>query len=155
MAKFSHIDKDGNAHMVDVSNKEITERTALAVGEILMSKECFEMIEQGKAKKGDVLTVAQVAGVMGAKRTSEVIPMSHNIPLTHVKVTFESIEFGYRCLAEVKCSGKTGVEMEALNAVSTSLLTIYDMAKAIDKKMVIKDLHLVEKHGGKSGDFYF
>ena len=155
MAEFSHIDKNGNAHMVDVSNKEKTNRTALAVGYIYMSEECLQMIEEGKHKKGDVLTVAQVAGVMAAKKTSDIIPMTHNINLTNVKITFEKINGGYKCEALVKCEGVTGVEMEALTAVSTALLTIYDMAKAVDKRMVIKDIHLVEKHGGKSGDFYF
>lgn len=153
--KLTHVDERGNAHMVDVSSKDKTSRTAIAEGYIYMSKECFETIEEGKAKKGDVLTVAQVAGTMGAKKTSDIIPMAHNISLSHVKVTFEAIEFGYKCVATVKCLGETGVEMEALTAVSTALLTIYDMAKAIDKKMIIKDIHLVEKHGGKSGDFYF
>lgn len=155
MNKLSHVDKNGNAHMVDVSSKDETSRTAIAVGHIEMSEECLKVIEEGKAKKGDVLTVAQVAGVMAAKHTSDAIPMAHNIPLTHVKVTFKKEKRGYKCTSEVKCSGKTGVEMEALHSISVALLTIYDMAKAIDKKMVIKDIHLVEKHGGKSGDFYF
>ena len=155
MKKFSHIDKNGNAHMVDVSSKEITERTAVAVGFIYMSEECFRMIKEGKHKKGDVLTVAQVAGVMAAKKTSEMIPMTHNINLTNVKVSFEEVENGFKCESIVKCKGVTGVEMEALHSVSVALLTIYDMAKAVDKKMIIKDIHLVEKHGGKSGDFYF
>ena len=155
MAEFSHIDKNGNAHMVDVSKKEVTDRIAVAQGTILMSDGCKQMIEEGKHKKGDVLTVAQVAGVMGAKKTSDIIPMTHNINLTNVKVEFESVDGGYLCKATVKCSGVTGVEMEALTAVSTALLTVYDMAKAVDKKMVIKDIHLIEKHGGKSGDFYF
>ena len=155
MSEFNHIDKNGNAHMVDVSSKEKTERVAIAQGVILMSDECKQMIEEGKHKKGDVLTVAQVAGVMGAKNTSSLIPMTHPIALTHVKMEFESIDGGYLCKSTVKCTGETGVEMEALTAVSTALLTIYDMAKAVDKKMVMKDIHLVEKHGGKSGDFYF
>ena len=155
MAEFSHIDKNGNAHMVDVSNKQITNRTAEAVGYISMSQECLQMIEEGKHKKGDVLTVAQVAGVMGAKKTSDLIPMTHNINLTNVKVIFEKVEDGYKCEAIVKCEGVTGVEMEALTAVSTALLTIYDMCKAIDKRMIIKDIHLLEKHGGKSGDFIY
>lgn len=153
--EFSHIDKNGNAHMVDVSSKDKTERIAVASGIILMSKECKAMIEEGKHKKGDVLTVAQVAGVMAAKNTSNVIPMTHPISLAHVKVEFESVSDGYICKSTVKCIGETGVEMEALNSVSTALLTVYDMAKAVDKRMVIKDIHLVEKHGGKSGDFTF
>ena len=155
MNKLTHVDKHGNAHMVDVSAKKITARTAVAVGYIFMSEECQKVIEEGRAKKGDVLTVAQVAGVMSAKRTSDLIPMTHNINLTNVKVEFEKIDGGYKCISTVKCEGVTGVEMEALTSVSIALLTIYDMAKAIDKKMIIKDIHLVEKHGGKSGDFYF
>lgn len=155
MTEFTHIDRNGNAHMVDVSAKKETERLAIAVGEITMSDECLKMVKQGRHKKGDVLTVAQVAGVMGAKKTSEMIPMTHNINLSHVKVTFESTEHGFICRSEVKCTGQTGVEMEALQSVSTALLTIYDMCKSIDKKMVIKNIQLLEKHGGKSGDFYF
>ena len=155
MAEFSHIDKNGNAVMVDVANKEVTSRTAIAEGYIYMSKECFDMVIEKKHKKGDVLTVAQVAGIMGAKRTSDLIPMCHNIALTNAKVTFEVLDNGFKAISEVKCDGKTGVEMEALTAVSVALLTIYDMCKAIDKRMVMKDIHLVEKHGGKSGDFKF
>ena len=155
MAKLTHIDEHGNAVMVDVSNKKVTERTAIAEGTITMSEECFSLVKEGKHKKGDVLTVATVAGIMAAKKTSELIPMSHNIPLTNVQVRFEEIKSGYKAIATVKCDGKTGVEMEALVAVNNALLTIYDMCKAVDKKMVISDIHLVEKHGGKSGDFYF
>lgn len=155
MNKLTHIDENGNAVMVDVSNKKETERVAVATGNIIMSKECFEMVKNHKHKKGDVLTVAQVAGIMGAKRNAELIPMCHNINLTNVKVEFEEIESGYKAITTVKCLGVTGVEMEALTAASIALLTIYDMCKAVDKKMVIKDIHLVEKHGGKSGDFYF
>lgn len=155
MAKLTHVDNKGNAHMVDVSNKNITERVAVAEGYIFMNEECLQTIEEGRAKKGDVLTVAQVAGVMGAKKTSDLIPMSHNIALSNVKIEFEKVEGGYKCKSTVKCSGQTGVEMEALTSVSIALLTVYDMAKAIDKRMIIKDIHLIEKHGGKSGDFYF
>lgn len=155
MSKLTHIDKNGNAHMVDVSKKAITSRTAIAEGCIHMSKEALQTIKEGRNKKGDVLTVAQVAGVMGAKQTSSLIPMTHNIPLSHVKVEFEEIEDGFKCISTVKCEGLTGVEMEALCAVSTALLTVYDMSKAVDKKMVIDNIHLDEKHGGKSGDFYF
>ena len=155
MSEFTHFDKKGNARMVDVSEKEITHRVAIAEGIIEMSEECFLMIKEGKHKKGDVLTVATVAGVMAAKRTSEIIPMTHNINLTSVKVTFEEVTNGYKAIAQVECDGKTGVEMEALHAVSASLLTIYDMCKAVDKRMVIKDIHLVSKSGGKSGEFKF
>ena len=155
MSNFNHFDESGNARMVDVSEKEITHREAIAEGTILMSEECFNLIKEGKHKKGDVLTVATVGGVLGAKKTSELIPMAHNISLTNVKITFEEVENGFKTIAIVKSDGKTGVEMEALVAVSNALLTIYDMCKAVDKKMIIKDIHLVEKHGGKSGDFYF
>ena len=155
MEKFTHFDEKGNARMVDVSEKNITSRTAIAEGTIIMSDECLALIKEGKHKKGDVLTVATVGGVVAAKQTSSLIPMAHNINLTSVKVIFEEIEHGYKAISTVKCDGKTGVEMEALVAISNSLLTIYDMCKAVDKKMVIKDIHLVEKHGGKSGDFYF
>lgn len=155
MEKFTHFDEKGNARMVDVSNKNITERIAIAEGTITMSPECLSLIKEGKHKKGDVLTVATVGGIMAAKKTSDLIPMSHNILLTSVNVVFEEIKNGYKAIATVKCDGKTGVEMEALVAVNNALLTIYDMCKAVDKKMVIKDIHLVEKHGGKSGDFYF
>ena len=155
MSKLTHIDENGNARMVDVSKKNITERVAVAEGIITMSDECLALVKEGKHKKGDVLTVATVGGIMAAKKTSELIPMSHNIPLTSVQVKFEEIKNGYKAIATVKCEGKTGVEMEALVAVNNALLTIYDMCKAVDKKMVIRDIHLVEKHGGKSGDFYF
>ena len=155
MPNFSHLDEKGNAIMVDVSTKEKTSRTALAVGDILMSEECFKMVKEKKHKKGDVLTVAQVAGIMAAKKNSELIPLCHNISLTSVKVTFEEIENGYRAKSEIKCFGETGAEMEALTSVSIALLTIYDMCKAIDKRMVIKDIHLLTKTGGKSGDFSF
>ena len=155
MNKLTHIDENGNTIMVDVSNKTPTFRVAKGTGIILMSDEAKKSIKEHQNKKGDVLTVAQVAGIMGAKKTSDLIPLSHNIVLSKVNVTFEEVEGGYRCNSEVKCEGQTGVEMEALTAVNVALLTIYDMCKAIDKKMVMKDIHLVEKHGGKSGDFYF
>lgn len=155
MNEFTHIDKNGNAVMVDVSNKEVTSRIAVAEGSIFMSKECFDMVNEGKHKKGDVLTVAQVAGIMGSKKTSELIPMCHNIALTNSKVVFEVLDNGFKAISTVKCEGVTGVEMEALTAVSVALLTVYDMCKAVDKRMIIKDIHLVEKHGGKSGDFKY
>ena len=154
MSNFTHFDEKGNARMVNVSEKEITHRIAIAEGDIYMSSECFQMVKEGKHKKGDVLTVAVVAGVMAAKKTSDIIPMTHNINLTSVNITFKELDNGYRATAKVECDGKTGVEMEALHAVSASLLTIYDMCKAIDKRMEIKDIHLVEKSGGKSGEFH-
>ena len=154
MSDFTHFDEKGNARMVNVSEKEITQRVAIAEGDIYMSSECLQMIKEGKHKKGDVLTVAVVAGVMAAKKTSDIIPMTHNINLTSVNISFEEKEFGYKAIAKVECDGKTGVEMEALHAVSSALLTVYDMCKAIDKRMEINNIHLVEKTGGKSGEFH-
>lgn len=155
--EFTHFDDQGNARMVDVSEKAITHRVAVATGTIRVSREIFDAIRGKKVKKGDVLTVAQVAGIMGCKRTSELIPMCHILMLTNAKVTFsmddENSEIHAFCT--VKTDGKTGVEMEALTGVTTALLTVYDMCKAIDKRMVITDVHLVEKSGGKSGDFHF
>jgi len=154
---FTHIDENGNAVMVDVGNKEITSREAVAIGRIRMSEESFAAVAEGRAKKGDVLGVAQVAGIMAAKKTSDLIPLCHTLLLTKVSVEFtmipERCEIQATCT--VRCDGKTGVEMEALTGVSTALLTIYDMCKAVDKRMEINGIHLVEKHGGKSGDFYF
>ena len=155
--EFSHFDEDGNAVMVDVSGKEITQRRALAEGKIRLSREVFEAIAGRKVKKGDVLTVAQVAGIMGTKRTAELIPMCHLLNLTNSEVRFEMNpeELEIKAFCQVKTEGKTGVEMEALTGVSTALLTIYDMCKAIDKRMVIEEIHLCEKSGGKSGTFMF
>ena len=154
---FTHIDENGNAVMVDVGGKEITSREAVAIGRIRMSSESFSAVSEGRAKKGDVLGVAQVAGIMAAKRTSEIIPLCHTLILTKVSVEFtmlpETCEIEAACT--VRCDGKTGVEMEALTGVSTALLTIYDMCKAVDKRMELNGIHLVEKHGGKSGDFYY
>lgn len=155
--RFTHIDAGGNAVMVDVSAKQPTSRTAVAVGRIAMSAECFAMVAEGRAQKGDVLGVAQVAGIMAAKRTSELIPLCHGLNLTKSAVEFRLLEqqHAVEAVCTVRCDGKTGVEMEALTGVSVALLTVYDMCKAVDKRMVISDVHLVEKHGGKSGDFYF
>ena len=143
--------------MVDVSGKEITQRRALAEGKIRVSREVFEAIAGRKVKKGDVLTVAQVAGIMGTKRTAELIPMCHLLNLANSEVRFEMNpeKLEIKALCQVKTEGKTGVEMEALTGVSTALLTIYDMCKAIDKRMVIEEIHLCEKSGGKSGTFMF
>ena len=155
--QFTHIDANGNAVMVDVGGKDVTARSATAVGRISMSGECFEMVAQGRMKKGDVLGVAQVAGIMAAKRTSELIPLCHPLLTTRCAVEFELIpetcQVAVSCTVE--CRGQTGVEMEALTGVSTALLTVYDMCKAADKGMVISNIHLREKHGGKSGDFTF
>ena len=143
--------------MVDVTDKSVTSRTAVAEGIIEVSPEVFAAVEHKTVKKGDVLTVAQVAGIMGCKHTAELIPMCHLLNLTHASLTFELIpeECQIKAVCTVKVDGKTGVEMEALTGVSTALLTIYDMCKAIDKRMVIREIHLVEKHGGKSVDFFF
>lgn len=155
--ELTHIDGNGNAVMVDVSGKAPTAREAVAVGRIVMSAECFEMVAAGRAKKGDVLGVAQVAGIMATKRTSELIPLCHLLNLTKSAVEFTLLPEGHAIEARctVRCDGKTGVEMEALTGVSVALLTVYDMCKAVDKRMTIGDVHLVEKHGGKSGDFRF
>lgn len=154
---LTHFDAEGNAVMVDVSEKPVTAREATAHGIITMNEEAFTAVKNGTVKKGDVLGVARVAGIMATKRTSELIPLCHPLPLTKVKIDFELLEdrraVEARCT--VKTSGVTGVEMEALTGVSVALLTVYDMCKAIDKRMTLGEIHLVEKHGGKSGDFYF
>ena len=155
--EFTHFDDKGNARMVDVSGKEVTHRVAIAEGFIDVSREVMDAITGHAVKKGDVLTVAQVAGIMGTKKTSELIPMCHPLSLTNAAVTFEIDEAS--CCIKAVCravtDGRTGVEMEALTGVTTALLTIYDMCKAIDKRMVLRDIHLVEKSGGKSGEFRF
>ena len=154
MGEFSHFDDQGNARMVDVSGKADTERTAVARGSIFLSKEA---VLGRKVKKGDVFTVAQVAGIMGAKKCSELIPLCHILPLQSAKISFQVSEEEGRITVECLCktAGKTGVEMEALTGVSVTLLTIYDMCKAIDKRMHMEGIHLVEKQGGKSGAFYY
>lgn len=155
--EFTHFDEKGNAWMVDVSEKDVTHRVAVAEGTIKVSREVMDAIAGRRVKKGDVLTVAQVAGIMGTKRTSDLIPMCHPLSLTNAAVTFELDEAAceIKAICRAVTDGKTGVEMEALTGVSTALLTVYDMCKAIDKRMVIRDIHLVEKTGGKSGDFRF
>lgn len=157
MGEFNHFDKNGNAVMVDVSGKEPTYRTAVAQGKILVSEEILQAVLEQKVKKGDVLGVARVAGIMAVKQTSSVIPMCHPLMIQKCSVDFQVLlgEQAIQAVCTVKTEGKTGVEMEALHGVSAALLTIYDMCKAIDKKMVIRDIHLVEKTGGKSGDFHF
>lgn len=155
--EFTHFDEQGNARMVDVSGKDITHRVAVAEGTISVSREVMDAIKGNKVKKGDVLTVSQVAGIMGTKRTPDIIPMCHPLSLTNAELTFdiddEACEIKAVCRAVT--DGRTGVEMEALTGVSTALLTVYDMCKAIDKRMVIKEIHLVSKEGGKSGEFRF
>lgn len=153
MNEFTHFNKQGEAIMVDVSGKQDTEREATASGKIQMSKECYEQVKTGGVKKGDVLSVARIAGIMGAKRTSDLIPLCHILNLTKVEVDFmyhdTSCQIEARCTAKV--TGKTGVEMEALAGVNIALLTIYDMCKAIDKGMEIGEIRLLRKSGGKSG----
>lgn len=157
MEGFTHFDEKGNARMVDVSGKEATRRTATAKGSIKVSRELMDAILSKNVKKGDVLTVAQVAGIMSTRRTADFIPMAHPIGLMHASVEFDIDEEGCIITAFCKavCEGKTGVEMEALTGVSVALLTIYDMCKSVDRRMVMSDIHLVEKTGGKSGDFRF
>lgn len=151
---LTHLDPQGTARMVDVGHKENTARIAIAKGEVLMQRETFDAIREGKTPKGDILSVARIAGIMAAKRTSELIPLCHPLNLDVVKVDLELNEAlpGVLIRSEVHTHGKTGVEMEALTAVSVAALTIYDMAKAIEKTMKIQNIRLVEKHGGKSGD---
>ena len=150
--EFSHIDQNGKVKMVDVSGKEVTNRTARAVGEIKMQAETLKMIKKGELKKGAVIETARIAGITGAKKTSDLIPMCHPLLLSSIKVDF-NLDFmdKIKIEAEVKNSGQTGVEMEALTAVNLAALTIYDMAKAVDKSMEINDIKLIYKAGGKSG----
>ena len=154
---LTHIDENGNAVMVDVGAKAVTHREAVAVGRITMSGECFAMVAEGRAKKGDVLGVAQVAGIMAAKRTFESIPLCHPLLLTKCSVEFTMLrgEHAIEARCTTQCDGRTGVEMEALHGVTTALLTIYDMCKAADRGMVLSGIHLAEKSGGKSGHFVF
>ena len=155
MSGLTHFDASGQAHMVDVSDKEVTDRIAVAEGFVKMRPETLDLIAEGRAKKGDVLSVARLAGIMGAKKTSELIPLCHPLPITKValELTAEPDRPGIRVEATVKTSGQTGVEMEALTAVATACLTIYDMVKAVEKSMVIQDIRLVLKDGGKSGRY--
>jgi cyclic pyranopterin phosphate synthase len=153
MSDLTHFDADGSAHMVDVSNKEITSRLATAKGKILMEPSTLDVILSGSAKKGDVLGVARLAGIMAAKKTSDLIPLCHPLPITKVSVDLTPIKDGLEITATVKTTGQTGVEMEALTAVNICALTVYDMVKAIDKAMIITDVRLVLKEGGKSGRF--
>ena len=153
---LTHFDDNGKAVMVDVTEKKDTVREATAEGRIFVNREVFRTIREGTAAKGDVLGVAATAGVMGAKRTSELIPMCHILPITNCRINFEmdQEECSVICTCTVKVTGKTGVEMEALTGVSVALLTVYDMCKAMDKKMEIGEICLVKKTGGKSGDVY-
>ena len=152
--RLSHIDATGRARMVDVSDKPDTDRVAVARGEVLMKQETLDLIRAGAVKKGDVLATAQLAGLMAAKRTSELIPLCHPLSLTQIDVDLALDEAlpGIQITATVRSTGKTGVEMEALTAVSVAALTVYDMAKSAEKTMRIHNIRLVEKHGGRSGD---
>ena len=152
---LTHLDRKGEAHMVDVSDKAATERVAIAEGVVILSKPTLKLIAEGKAKKGDVLATARIAGIMAAKRTAELIPLCHPLALSKVTVDIEPDAKlrGCRVRATVKVTGPTGVEMEALTAVSVACLTIYDMVKAVERSARIEGIRLIEKRGGKSGDF--
>ena len=153
MSGLTHLDADGSARMVDVSAKAVTAREAVAAGRIDMSDEAARAIAEGLVKKGDVLAVARVAGIMAAKKTADLIPLCHPIALSAVTVDFTLDDHGVTVKATARTAGQTGVEMEALTAASVALLSIYDMAKALDKAMVILDVRLIAKTGGKSGDW--
>lgn len=153
--QLTHFDSTGQAHMVDVGAKQETHRIAVAAGSIRMKPETLAIIVAGSAKKGDVLGIARIAAIMGAKRTSDLVPLCHPLALTRVTVDFSTDEAAssVHCTAQVETYGKTGVEMEALTAVQVGLLTVYDMCKAVDRGMVMTNVRVMEKHGGKSGDW--
>ena len=153
MSDFTHFNDAGDPHMVDVGDKSVTTRRAVASGQISMVDQTLAMIRDGGHKKGDVIQVAQLAGIMAAKKTPDLIPLCHPLSLSHVSVDITLIENGLEITAECRLDGKTGVEMEALTAVSVAALTVYDMCKAVDKSMVIGPIKLVHKSGGKSGDY--
>lgn len=155
MGDFTHFNEEGRAKMVDVSSKSETKRVAVAAGRVLVNRETFDKIKTGGMKKGDVLGTAQIAGIMAAKKTSDIIPMCHPLMLTGIDIKFELDEKtpAVEIMAQVGCQGVTGVEMEALTAVSVAALTIYDMCKAVQKDMVIDDIRLLSKTGGKSGEW--
>jgi cyclic pyranopterin phosphate synthase len=153
MGQLTHLDEHGAARMVDVSAKDATAREGLAEGRIIMCAEALSAIRDGTTKKGDVLAVARVAGIMAAKKTSDLIPLCHPLALSSVTVDFELLEDGIRVVATARTTGPTGVEMEALTATSVALLTLYDMAKALDRAMVIDGVRLLAKSGGRSGDW--
>ncbi|MCC6479067.1 cyclic pyranopterin monophosphate synthase MoaC [Sphingorhabdus sp.] len=154
MTKLTHLDEAGNAAMVDISAKDATVREAVAEGRITMSAEALAAVRAGAVKKGDVLATARIAGIMAAKKTSDLIPLCHPLALSKVAVDFEFEDGGIRVVTLARLSGQTGVEMEALTAATVALLTIYDMAKALDKAMLISDVRLLSKSGGKSGDWH-
>ncbi len=153
MSDLTHFNQEGEAHMVDVGNKSITKRVAIAEGQIMMLDKTLDLIKQGNHKKGDVLGIARIAGIMAAKKTSDLIPLCHPLALTKVSLDFDILDddVAVQCCAQVETSGQTGVEMEALTAVQVALLTIYDMCKAVDRGMIMTDIRLLEKAGGKSG----
>ena len=153
MSKLTHLDDAGQAQMVDIGGKQETLREAVAAGRIDMSAAAIDAIRAGSLEKGDALAVARVAGIMAAKKTSDLIPLCHPLALSKIAVDFSFDDGGIRATATVRLTGKTGVEMEALTAVSVALLTLYDMAKAVDKAMIISDIRLLKKTGGKSGDW--
>lgn len=157
MEKLAHINENGEAIMVDVSGKAVTAREAKAEGTIYVGAEILRLLQDDALPKGDVLAAARIAGIMACKKTSDIIPLCHPLPITKASVDLEILEekTAIRAVCTVKTEGKTGVEMEALTGVSAALLTIYDMCKAVSKEMVIGDVHLVRKSGGKSGDFFF
>jgi len=152
---LTHFDAAGRAQMVDIADKAVTHRVAVARGTITMKPETLALVRDGTAKKGDVIGIARIAAIQGAKRTADLIPLCHPIPITRVTVDLDIDEAAsaVHCTATVECDGKTGVEMEALTAVQVGLLTVYDMCKAVDRGMVIERVQLMEKHGGKSGSF--
>ncbi|MCP4471884.1 MAG: cyclic pyranopterin monophosphate synthase MoaC [Gammaproteobacteria bacterium] len=153
MSKLTHFNQAGEAHMVDIADKASTARRAVAAGRIVMQARTLELIQQGKHKKGEVLGVARIAGIMATKRTADLVPMCHPLALTHVSVEFETDagQSAIECTVTAETTGRTGVEMEALTGVQVTLLTIYDMCKAVDRGMVISDVRLLQKSGGKSG----
>ena len=154
-SRLSHIDQDGNARMVDVSGKEVTERIASASGKIIMNRDTLRLVKEGGVKKGDVLSVARLAGIMGAKKTPDLIPLCHPLSLSgiHVELILDNETSSINIEATCRVKGQTGVEMEALTAVSVAALTIYDMCKAVDRNMQLTDIHLREKSGGQSGNY--
>jgi cyclic pyranopterin phosphate synthase len=155
LSPLTHFDAQGQAHMVDVAGKDVTHRVARASGTITMKPETFALVAEGRAKKGDVIGIARIAAIQGAKRTADLVPLCHPLPITRVAVDFEldAVQSLVRCTAQVETLGRTGVEMEALTAVQVGLLTVYDMCKAVDRGMVMGDVKVLEKHGGKSGSW--
>ena len=156
MGDFTHFNEQGRAKMVNVGEKPVSQRVAVAAARVLVNEHTFSLIKSGGMKKGDVLTVAQIAGVMGAKRTPDLIPMCHPILMDgiNLELSLDEARLSVEIKAEVRCDGRTGVEMEALTAVSTAALTVYDMCKAVQKDMTITDIHLLSKTGGVHGDYF-